>query len=391
MEPIVSGISAWQYWSTAPIVRDVDIPQEDACAKRPHGGGLPEDFFRPRVNRCELLSFLAEHLLGDLKGAQLPIHIMADRSADRHKSDLCKCRLRPHWISRDDYLHIGSELSVLTPEATLLSLALENDEITLALKICEAAGLYAVANETPLYNVALEALLGNDVISKDEQRARREHINEYYDANGHPVSFLSRSGHSIPWELSFDRNGLPTDLWKRAPLLAVEDLQLYAQSKAGEYGAKKLLSAARLAQNGLESPLESKAMMLMCAGAWRGGEGWPAPWLNRRIEFEGAARELAGRSHCVCDQLWLEQKVVIEVNGLAYHADRQGFILKSGRTAALESLGYRVIDLDYEQMYNLDQWDARVEVISQMLGLPLKKRTPAFIRRQRALHKELFD
>lgn len=121
-----------------------------------------------------------------------------------------------------------------------------------------------------------------------------------------------------------------------------------------------------------------------------GGEGWPWPSLNRRIDFTSEVRAVSGSAYCVADLLWVDQRVDIEVNGMAYHADAQGFTRESGRRAALEAMGYTVLEIAYRQMADLESLDIMMETFAQRLGFPLRTRTVEFIERRRRLHKSLF-
>ena len=47
MDPVITGISAWQYWTTPPVIGEVDLPEGIAFAPHPNGVGL-----RPEL-RCD--------------------------------------------------------------------------------------------------------------------------------------------------------------------------------------------------------------------------------------------------------------------------------------------------------------------------------------------------
>lgn len=81
---------------------------------------------------------------------------------------------------------------------------------------------------------------------------------------------------------------------------------------------------------------------------------------------------------------------ILEVHGEAFHADREGFRQGYGRTAALESMGYAVAELTYAQMADYHALETLMPVLAAKLGMPLKPRTAAFIKRRKHLHGELF-
>ena len=109
-----------------------------------------------------------------------------------------------------------------------------------------------------------------------------------------------------------------------------------------------------------------------------------------RIDFTEDAQRLSGRRYAVGDQVWPDSKIIVEVNGEAFHADRQGFKVGSGRTAALEAMGYEVFEITYDQMSDPVKLEARLAVLSKKIGFRLQRRTVRFIERRAALIDELF-
>ncbi|VWM23157.1 Uncharacterised protein [Collinsella intestinalis] len=76
-----------------------------------------------------------------------------------------------------------------------------------------------------------------------------------------------------------------------------------------------------------------------------GGEGWPKPRLNQRINFD---------------------------------------------TAALESMGYSVVSFTYDQVSDLEKYDSLIVQRAETLGLKLANRTASFLDRRNTLHGKLF-
>ena len=108
------------------------------------------------------------------------------------------------------------------------------------------------------------------------------------------------------------------------------------------------------------------------------------------MTFTPEAELLAGMSYCKCDMLWPEQNAVVELNGMAYHADRAGFKEASGRRAALESMGFSVLEITYDQMCDITQLEILLDMMSTRLGLKPAKRSTKQIERRKKLHQELF-
>lgn len=390
MDTVICDISALQYWRCPPIIRDAQIPLEQAIAPIGSGGaGVDAAVFNVRANAREADRLVRGRLLSDLKGLSLPVHVMT-ASSDRRAHDgvIALHRIAP--LQASDVVPIGNGLSVLTPEATLLFLARSMNRTKLLLLMLEFLGTYSLLRETALARLTLTELLAQQVITRESQLASPDHIREFLDTRGRSVNMVGRSGKPLPWELSFDRFGRPTDLWRRPPLTCLDDLQRFAGASQGQRGSKAFLDAAMHAIAGSASPFESKWALLTCLDTRLGGEGWPMPALNQRVDFDTEARLISHQTYAICDQLWPESKMVIELDGEAYHADDMGFKRSSGRKAALEHLGYTVQEITYDQVSDISKYDVIVRIAAERLGLPLGKRTNAFRKRQRDLHRELF-
>lgn len=83
MDPVITGISAWQYWTTPPVIGEVDLPEGIAFAPHPNGVGLRPELRCDRGNARELDALVAGRLLIDLKAVDTPVHVMADAALSR--------------------------------------------------------------------------------------------------------------------------------------------------------------------------------------------------------------------------------------------------------------------------------------------------------------------
>ena len=155
-------------------------------------------------------------------------------------------------------------------------------------------------------------------------------------------------------------------------------------------GLPRARRAAQFVHSGSGSWLESAWALFSLLPPRYGGAGYPPPCLNERVTFSPEAKLLANMPYCVCDMLWPEQKAVIELNGMAHHADRDGFKEASGRRAALEAMGYSVLEITYDQVYDIEQLEIMLSLMSTKLGLkPAKQSTRQIVERAK-LHEELF-
>ena len=62
MDPVITGISAWQYWTTPPVIGEVDLPEGIAFAPHPNGVGLRPELRCDRGNARELDALVAGRL-----------------------------------------------------------------------------------------------------------------------------------------------------------------------------------------------------------------------------------------------------------------------------------------------------------------------------------------
>ena len=183
---------------------------------------------------------------------------------------------------------------------------------------------------------------------------------------------------------------MTSNLWKRPPLTSLEQLTEFSASLQGKTSNRTVSRALSLALDGSASPLESKIALFLTADMRFGGEGWPKPRLNQRINFDTAALRLAYQGHCIVDQLYPSTMGVVEVNGEGFHSDDLTFKKETGRTAALESMGYSVVSFTYDQVSDLEKYDSLIAQRAETLGLKLANRTASFLDRRNTLHGKLF-
>lgn len=52
--------------------------------------------------------------------------------------------------------------------------------------------------------------------------------------------------------------------------------------------------------------------------------------------------------------MWIDSRFIIECQGKAFHADEQGFEVKTGRRSGLEAMGFEVREITDAQMRSLE-------------------------------------
>lgn len=386
---IVSGMSAWEYYQTPPMLRDVEIPED--VAYREDGAGFPLWLKRVRSNAGEQARAIQTRLRFDLKNLSLPIEIAVPSQGFAMRATRL---LRPKYcdggVFRDQVHALGGNVGVASVPFMLSQLARTLSFERLLCVLYESCGIYCVLHESPAVSYMLNVWQSQGIIHR-HMFDRAPKVYAYCNLAGEPTCFADCDGNEPAWTLCFDRFGKPTDLWKRSPLTSKEELGEFVEAYPHLPGVPTLRKALRYVANGSGSPLETKLAILLCLDAWRGGLGWQLPLLNCRIDFTKEARALSHQAYAVGDLVWPDRMVDIEVDGEAFHADERGFKVVSGRTAALRSMGYHVESITYEQMSNEEQLEAMVKIFSECLKLPPKLRTSAFLEKRRHLLSALFD
>lgn len=381
---VICGISAWQYHATPPVFLSTPCPHEGI------NGPEPTRAFRSRANAAPASTSVIGRLAYDLKSVSLPIHIMTDEDGSlRRNRNVMPRRMARDINPRRDLISLGNDLYVLSIERTLLDLAKEEPYASVLLRCLEACGIYAVSNETSRSRDAtLTYVQAYQEARKNGQAPRA--IVALTDERGR-VPLVDLSGEPAAWTPCVDLRGRFDSLWKRPPLTTREDLLTFCGQKHGATGIKTLRKAAEATRDGSASPLESRLFPLLTLPPHQGGEGWPAPLLNHRIMLPDALARATGQQSCTADLLFAEARGIIEVQSRRYHSDALGFNRRNGRNAALEALGYRITEITYDQMRDLEVFDMRIEAIAHLFGLPLKSRTAAFLRHRDELHEGLFS
>lgn len=377
---IICGISAWQLHATAPAIRDLSNWEEGPARL------VRREATRLRSNANEGIDAVAMRLDTDLKGVSTPVHLMGDHLGSSRKSALVVPHRRFEDLRPGDVMPLGNDLYVLSIERTLLDLARSESFAQTVLRCLEACGIYAVSAETD----RSRATVADYLQAYAAALSKPGPITAYSGDDGRSLPLGDAWSDAAAWSPCIDRRGSFDGMWKRPPLTSCEKLALYCTQKSGVPGIKMLSRAVQSVQDGSGSPLESQFYLFYALSARLGGEGWPRPSLNQRITFSDPARRVAGQRSCVADILFPGQRGVIEVLGKRFHADEMGFEERNGRTAGLEAMGYRVVEVTHQHMARLEGLDLRLTSIARQLGLPQAKRTAAFIKRRHELFLEVF-
>lgn len=388
---VLHGMSALSYYRTPVQVVQAAMDPVALLDGTPKGEEMYRLLSVAHPNENDETRIVRERALSDLMGVSLPIDVCTGRGCSLRPNAV----IRPHRLPRhqdvDELVSLGGGAYVPSIPQLFLELSRGRSVIELSLLMMEACGLFTVFHETPQAKTVLRVLKSEESEKGLRQENERPFCNAYYDESGKRLSFLNEHGEQRPWRQTVTSGGVQSDMWSRPPLTTSEELISFYSNRLewGVPGARKALAAAQLVLDGAASPLEAKFALMQFAPASLGGDNWPRPWLNRRVNFIPELQELAGRAWCSCDEVWPDAKVDIEVNGESFHADERGFQLESGRRAALEAMGYRVLEVTSTQMANFDSLEVLAFSFSDVLGFHGAPRDARFCTRRRKLHEEV--
>lgn len=236
-----------------------------------------------RSNAREADRLVHARLLGDLKGVSLPVHVMVDDASSMHASDLVFPHKYPKGLPYGSEEDLGNGLSVLLPEYAVSVPCCRMTAVQIAKMMFEACGIFSLLPLTGRLGLAIKDMLDQGMLVRDSSRPNG--VYGYSDEYGRPILPCGLDDGSVMWSPSFDTSGRLTNLWKRPPITSVERLELAIDKLDGTISLEEVRRALKVVFNGAASPEEVYAVMLLCSGAWFGGESFGSPDLNRRISF----------------------------------------------------------------------------------------------------------
>ena len=388
---IITGKSAWEYWRTPPLIRDSVLDQEEVLMRIPTNSKLAialcEGVSRSRAPK--LASRLRGRLLTDLKGIHLPIHAASDESGYVCKSSLLHVRKMSVQRLKERAYPLGNDIYVSSPEQAITQMVSESTRIKTLQLIYEACGSYAVFAPNLQSQLAIQAI-EHELSPLGWEALDTLGAPHYADADGARSHLVTEQDEHLLWKPCLDRNKKLTTLWRRPAISSAQSFKEFSLSARYLHGLRRIRELTPYIIDGSASPIETNMVLICCLPPHMGGEEWEHPILNMRIDLSPAAQKLSYTTYCIGDQVWPNIKLIIEENGEAYHSDRDGFALASGRRAALEAMGYIVQEINYRQMSDPEQLDQILLTIAEKAGFGSQPRTPAFIKSRYELCHDLF-
>ena len=308
------------------------------------------------------LKLAACPFIADLLNA--PLHRIVYNQNQRGASELYRSRIFKHELPPGSIRETDHGFRVTSPAMTLLSMAGNIPRTHLLMALYEMCGSFSVCN-----------------LNERSERLLQQALNQRL--------ILPNEG----WQRVANVDGHSTDLWKRPPILTIDELESFCAHARGFHGIKDLIWAMGNMSGITASPFEAQTSTLFSAPRCAGGEGLVIK-NNQRIQLSPAARSIYPHVCCYADILieghGSNAGVIIECQGRSVHASEAASISDSNRTTALTSMGYEVTLLTYEQVVNEKAFDAVLDIIARKTGIKRRPKTARQLEAQSELRDRLF-
>ena len=120
-------------------------------------------------------------------------------------------------------------------------------------------------------------------------------------------------------------------------LVSLEQLLVRHPRRRGTATLRSILASDRIGENVTRSQLEERFLALADR------TGLSRPEINSNVEIAGRLIE--------CDCVWRAQRVVVELDGHAFHAPRNAFEADRARDRAFQAAGWRVVRVTWRQLH----------------------------------------
>ena len=249
-----------------------------------------------------------------------------------------------------------------------------NDATLTAASRARAAWLWA-GGDAVLAGISAAAVLGTKWLDGGEPA-------ELIRSDRHcPAGVVVRSWHLSPDELCFiggmrattpartafdvgrmlpQNRAVPImDALMKATNVKPADVLMVADARPGCRGVQRLRAAVELADQGAESPQESRVRLLLVKA------GLPKP--ETQIEF----RDRYGAVYIRVDMGWRQWKVAVEYDGVQHWTDRRQRSWDIDRIAMLEAMGWVVVRVSAEMLSRPHVIVERVKARLRAAGCPI--------------------
>lgn len=157
-------------------------------------------------------------------------------------------------------------------------------------------------------------------------------------------------------------------------LTSVDSIRRKTQTWKEIHGLAQARKVAQYLVDGSASPMETKLYLLLCLPQKHGGYNIERPELNPEISLPEEFRNILHQDKVKPDFLWRKRKVVLEYDG-EYHDGKAQALRDERRRMVLEAMGYSVIKVKKQHVYDPLVFGSFAETLAKRLGKRLRPLT----------------
>lgn len=163
-------------------------------------------------------------------------------------------------------------------------------------------------------------------------------------------------------------------------LTSADSLRRKTSAWKGIHGLVQARKVVQYLVDGSASPMETNLYLLLCLPQKYGGYNIEKPELNVELDLPEEGRLILRQDKVKPDLLWRNWDLVVEYDG-EYHNDPQQRIRDEKRRVLLETMGYTVLVVKKQQVYDPIAFASLAEVIAEKCG---KRVRPLTLKQQYA-------
>ena len=294
-----------------------------------------------------------------------PLHMLQTNRSVCTKSFHQCMHLVSHELPFGSIQEFGSYVAVTSPALTLFTLACRLNLIDLVMLAHEFCGTFSVY-----------------VPTNDE----RAYLQDCIDRNA-----LAPLG---GWKPVLNHAGKLTNLWKRPPLVTCEELHAFAEHMKGARGSRAFAEALRYVHEGAASPFEVQTGMRVSLPRCMGGEGLDNLTFNYPVRLSRDAQRISEQNMAYIDVLVRNadgtRQAGIECQSALVHDNTQRGIADGNRITALQSMGYTMLQLSYDNLVNPGSFASFMGYLHRVLRVRPAPKTKRMKLRELELCARLF-
>ena len=157
-------------------------------------------------------------------------------------------------------------------------------------------------------------------------------------------------------------------------LTSVLSLNRKTKGWQGIHGLKKARVVVLYLADGAASPMETKVYLLLCLPQKYGGFNIEKPEINVEMQLTEEERRILRQLKVKPDFFWRDAKLIVEYDG-EYHNDPVQAAKDAKRNVLLESLGYTVVSIKKQQVYDPLAFDNFASMVAEKTGRRIRPLT----------------